>query len=195
MEKPVKILCVTGNPENQQSLSDLLQTESAFKTQVASSLSEALALAGQRAFDAVLLDLDLPDSQGLETLQSFQQAAPDVPLIVIGRHEAEGTAAVRAGAHDVVIPGDVSSSTLARILHDAILRQELRRTLEASKAGTQALLKANPDGILVVDQEGIVRQGNLTAERILGRPLEDLVGKPLGYPLDSTSPTEWTVLH
>jgi serine phosphatase RsbU (regulator of sigma subunit) len=76
--------------------------------------------------DCVLLDLKLPDVEGLDTVMRLRERAPDTPLIVLtGLHdEAAGVAAVDAGAQDYLIKGDVDGAQLARAIRYAIVRRQ-----------------------------------------------------------------------
>jgi serine phosphatase RsbU (regulator of sigma subunit) len=76
--------------------------------------------------DCVLLDLKLPDVEGLDTVMRLRERAPDTPLIVLtGLHdEAAGVAAVDAGAQDYLIKGEVDGAQLARAIRYAIVRRQ-----------------------------------------------------------------------
>jgi serine phosphatase RsbU (regulator of sigma subunit) len=76
--------------------------------------------------DCVLLDLKLPDVEGLDTVLRLRAQAPDTPLIVLtGLHdEAAGVAAVDAGAQDYLIKGEVDGAQLARAIRYAIVRRQ-----------------------------------------------------------------------
>jgi serine phosphatase RsbU (regulator of sigma subunit) len=76
--------------------------------------------------DCVLLDLKLPDVEGLDTVLRLREQAPDTPLIVLtGLHdEAAGVAAVDAGAQDYLVKGEVDGAQLARAIRYAIVRRQ-----------------------------------------------------------------------
>jgi serine phosphatase RsbU (regulator of sigma subunit) len=76
--------------------------------------------------DCVLLDLKLPDVEGLDTVMRLREQAPDTPLIVLtGLHdEAAGVAAVDAGAQDYLVKGEVDGAQLARAIRYAIVRRQ-----------------------------------------------------------------------
>ena len=89
------------------------------------TFSHALA-ALTASIDCVLLDLKLPDAEGLDTVVRLRALAPDTPLIVLtGLHdEAAGVAAVDAGAQDYLIKGEVDGAQLARAIRYAIVRRQ-----------------------------------------------------------------------
>jgi serine phosphatase RsbU (regulator of sigma subunit) len=89
------------------------------------TFAEALAELDSGA-DCVLLDLQLPDAQGLETVVRLRERAPDVPLIVLTGLDdaAAGVAAVDAGAQDYLVKGSVDGAQLARAIRYAIVRRQ-----------------------------------------------------------------------
>jgi Flp pilus assembly CpaE family ATPase len=90
--------------------------------------------------DMVLLDLSLPDSQGLEALTALRSCAPDLPVVILTGLEDALLAheAVRCGAQDYLIKGELSSGALARILSYAMLRH--RKQTAALRSESQAKL-------------------------------------------------------
>jgi len=94
---------------------------------VAAELREAIELLGGRRFDAILLDLTLPDSDGLPTFLRVQAEAPDTPVIVLASEDDEVLAQslVRHGAQDYLIKSEMDCLPLARSLGCAIERNRL----------------------------------------------------------------------
>jgi Flp pilus assembly CpaE family ATPase len=90
---------------------------------------------GRGEIDLILLDLSLPDSQGLGSLTAVRNAAPSVPVVVLTGLTDEDVAheAVRCGAQDYLIKGELSGGSLARTLSYAMLRQ--RNQARALKQG------------------------------------------------------------
>ncbi len=91
------------------------------------------AAAGERdPFDAVLTDLDLPDSRAGETFAALREHFPHLPIVVLtGREDAElARASVRAGAQDYLFKNEVTGSLLAHALTYAIERQQVKDALE-----------------------------------------------------------------
>ncbi|HUO51198.1 MAG TPA: diguanylate cyclase [Gemmatimonadaceae bacterium] len=82
-------------------------------------------------FDAVLLDLGLPDGEGLEPLEQLHEAAPKTPIIVMSHVEDEELAmrALKAGAQDSLVKGQVDGQLLVRAIRYAIERQQLHAAL------------------------------------------------------------------
>jgi diguanylate cyclase (GGDEF)-like protein len=82
-------------------------------------------------FDLILLDLDLPDSLGLDTLTSLAAASPSTPIVVLCRptDEALGLESVQAGAQDYVLKQSVSAEGLARVVRCAVERHRVVNSL------------------------------------------------------------------
>lgn len=76
-------------------------------------------------YDAILLDMDLPDSRGLQTVDIMKRSAGDLPIVVLSGHADEALAieAVRHGAQDYVIKGTADGAMMARIIRYAVERK------------------------------------------------------------------------
>jgi diguanylate cyclase (GGDEF)-like protein len=105
----IHILLVEDNPGDARLLSEELReiNQGSFEVARAETLAAALEHLEGRAADAVLLDLDLPDSAGLATLEALRKDHPTVPVVVLSGLADEVTAldAVNAGAQDFIIKG------------------------------------------------------------------------------------------
>lgn len=97
----------------------------------ATRLSEAVDKAHTQFPDVVLLDLDLPDSRGIETLDAFVEQTPPMPVVVLtGRDESElGVAAIRRGAQDYIYKGDLTNALLFRTVRYAVERHAIQHQL------------------------------------------------------------------
>jgi DNA-binding response OmpR family regulator len=111
-------------------------------------LADALACLEKDPVDVVLLDLSLPDSQGLATFLAMHSRAPDVPIVVLSALDDEELAAqaVREGAQDYLVKGEMPLDLLARALRYAIERHQaevdLVREQTARVAAEEALRHA-----------------------------------------------------
>lgn len=94
----------------------------------ADTLQKGLALVKRGGFDAVLLDLGLPDSQGLPTLRAVRQLDPDVPVVVLTGLDDEEAAlqALRDGAQDYLVKGLFTGPVLVRVLNNSIARAQIQ---------------------------------------------------------------------
>lgn len=94
---------------------------------VAETLAEGIAAYARDGADAVLLDMALPDSTGLETVEAFRKAAPAAPVIVLtGLDDLEtAVAALRVGADDYLVKGELTTDLLRRSVSYAVERRRL----------------------------------------------------------------------
>jgi diguanylate cyclase (GGDEF)-like protein len=102
---------------------------------VVRSLAQSIRALMETAFDAVVVELSVPDSSGLATLAGVLGAAPTVPVVVYTRELDDATAirALRAGAQECLAKSDTPAHALARMLGFAIERQRRLAALEAAR--------------------------------------------------------------
>lgn len=102
-----------------------------FVIERATTLGAAITLLGSREIDVILLDLNLPDSRGLETFLKIQRIAPELPVIILSglADEALAVESVRAGAQDYAVKGSMSVPVLVRAVRYALERKQLQRQL------------------------------------------------------------------
>lgn len=100
-------------------------------TDRAAALAEGLTMLAEGAYDVVLLDLTLPDSQGLETFSRVMDAAPLIPVVVLSGLDDETVAirAVQEGAQDYLVKGNIDARFLARAIQYAIERKRFGEAL------------------------------------------------------------------
>ena len=127
--KILKILIVEDNPGDARLLQETLQEVTTVKWNivVAAQLSDAVECLETNSFDMVLLDLSLPDSQGLETCMSLHAKFPDTPLIVLTGLDDEELAlrALHQGAQDYLVKGKADSNLLMRSIRYGIERKKI----------------------------------------------------------------------
>lgn len=147
-------------------------------------LKTGLEHLAQKDPDIILLDLGLPDSQGLETFTQVYAQAPNVPIIILtGLNEANlSVEAVRGGAQDHLVKGEISSALLVRSIRYAIERKQVE---EALRFQTQIMDQVH-EVIVTTDLKGLIISWNTGAEKLLGYSEEETLGKPITmvYPLD-----------
>jgi Flp pilus assembly CpaE family ATPase len=123
----VKVLLVEDNRiearQTQQWLANA--KDGSFEVECVERLLIALDRLSRGGFDIVLLDLNLPDSRGLETFLTLHSQAPEVPIVVLTGEDDEslGAAAVEKGAQDYLVKHQVDGTKLARVLRYAVVRQ------------------------------------------------------------------------
>jgi pilus assembly protein CpaE len=124
--KHTRVLLVEDNAVSARFAEAMLSQveDQTFHIQCAETLLAALDLLVRDIFDVALLDLTLPDSQGLETFRTIQRHAPALPVIILTGLEDESVAlsAVKQGAQDFLSKGTLKKETLVRALNYAIAR-------------------------------------------------------------------------
>lgn len=171
---------------------------------IEAKLSAGLDYLGAAPVDVVLLDLLLPDGEGMETVDAVLAAAPDVPIIVLTGTDDDELArqAIHAGAQDFLVKGQIDGDRLLRSISHAIerhrLQSELRRHLQRLRDNEQRIrrmIECLPDGALVVGIDRIVLFVNSTAERIYERSAAELVGSTFDLPIHVGRLTELQLQH
>ena len=139
----LNILLVEDNPGDVDLIRMLLpETGSAsFHVESAKRLSEAKARLQSNSIDIVLLDLGLPDSNGLETFNKLKAVASGVPIIILtGNIDQElAVNAVKEGAQDFLIKGQITSALIVRSILYALERKRSEGKLHRQIAITAAI--------------------------------------------------------
>ena len=106
-----------------------------FNINYAQTLTEAMEKLAVPGFDIVLLDLNLPDSRGTETVQKVSQLVPDVPIVVLTGLDDEdaGLEAISGGAEDYLVKGSGLEYTLTKTIRYAIARKKSEANLRETK--------------------------------------------------------------
>jgi diguanylate cyclase (GGDEF)-like protein len=117
-------LIVEDNFEYAQMLRTVLAGSQHYNLTHVARLNDSLTALKQDRFDIILLDLGLPDSEGLDTFNQIYDAAPEVPIVVISAQNDKEIAlrAVRDGAQDYLVKGELSVYSLSRALQYAMER-------------------------------------------------------------------------
>ncbi len=130
----IQLLLVENNPGDAQLIREILR-DAPIKVdvEVAATLKSGFGKLEERRFDAVLLDLSLPDSQGLETVSRVHQQAPELPILVLTGVNDENMAlqAVREGAQDSLVKESMDGALLLRAIRYAIERNRMQSALRA----------------------------------------------------------------
>jgi diguanylate cyclase (GGDEF)-like protein/PAS domain S-box-containing protein len=128
---------------------------------------------------AVFINLSLPDSQGLETLDKLLLAAPSVPTLILAgtKDVAVALEALRHGAKDYLLEGHLDRDSFVRAIRNMAERQSAKEMLSAEKERAQMTLNSIGDAVLSTDIEGKITYLNAVAEKITGWTREEAFGK------------------
>ncbi|HXT01658.1 MAG TPA: ATP-binding protein [Elusimicrobiota bacterium] len=180
-EQPIRILAIEDDQDYVEILRLCLAEPDAmelkFEVDSAERLAAGLTKLTAGRYDAVLVDLGLPDASGLEAARAVLAAAPDIPVLVSTNYGDEKTAleAMRLGAQDFMIKASSDSR---------MLKRSIRYSIERKSAHGQRdqIIRASADGMAVVDAVGRIQFVNAAAEKILNAPAARLIGQPFPYP-------------
>jgi len=151
-----------------------------FKIYQAGVLSEALQFLSQPIpFDAILLDLTLPDSEGIHTFNAVHSTAQNIPIIILTGVDDEETVfnSLQSGAQDYLLKGHVNKQLLDRSIRYAIERKQIELRLKESLDLNQKIFSATAQGILTYKATGKCVFANEAAAQIINATVENLLNQ------------------
>jgi diguanylate cyclase (GGDEF)-like protein/PAS domain S-box-containing protein len=136
---------------------------------------------GRGGTDAVLLDLFLPDSHGIETFNRLFHAAPQIPILVLSAAQDEEIAklAVQHGAQDYLLKTRLDRYVLAKALGSMVERAAIAEALFDEKERAQITLNSIGDAVMSTDVWGQVTYLNGVAEGLTGWSREEAADHPV----------------
>lgn len=173
-DNPIKVLLIEDNPADSRLIWEMLNEVSnvSFEAKCTERLSTGLGILVREGIDVVLLDLSLPDSQGLDSLVKISVQAPGVPIIILTGLDDEMTAvaAVEKGAQDYLVKGQVDGNLLVRSIRYAIYRKRAERENERLKQQIEFILGAAHTGLDIIDAKFNIRYIDPAWRRVYGDP-------------------------
>jgi len=136
-KKIINVLLIEDNPGDVRLIQELMKEVSngKFNLLYHDNLTEGMQILNQRKFNVIILDLSLPDSEGLHTLEEVLKNAKDIPIIILTGTDDQKMAldAVKSGAQDYLIKGKVNGILLERSIFYSIERQKIMKQLKHSE--------------------------------------------------------------
>jgi PAS domain S-box-containing protein len=178
---PIHLLLVEDNEPDARLLKHTLadvEVES-FRVTHVELMADAVRRLARDRFDAILLDLSLPDSRGVGTVAHVNAAAPHLPIVVLTGldNEETGVEAVRQGAQDYLVKGHSDGRLLTRAIRYAMERKRTEEELKSAQAETlneknrlEAVMEALPVGVAILDTEGGNIRWNPMFDQVWGSP-------------------------
>jgi signal transduction histidine kinase len=158
--EPTKILLVEDNPGDARLLREALRDVRDAQIELAhvGRLDEALGRLKEEQFKVILLDLSLPDSEGIETVVRVQGKAPAVPIVVLTGLDDDKTAveAVRTGAQDYLVKGQIDGRLLVRAMRYAVERKRAQEEIQQYLRRIAALQDINLATTSTLDLHGVI---------------------------------------
>ena len=142
-----RLLLIEDDPRQAQGVQDLLELSPAgYQVQRADRLACALEQLARETPDLILLDLTLPDSQGLGSVHRVRQAAPETPIVVLTAVDDErmATESARRGVQDYLVKGTFKFEILERTVRVALERSRIQRMLETTNARLEREVRTDP---------------------------------------------------
>ncbi len=185
------ILLIEDDPSHAKTVTDALtgSRDDPFHVEWVTCCShglERLAAGMQKArradaIAAVLVDLCLPDSHGIETFDRLFSAAPHIPILVLStcQDEAIGRLAVQRGAQDYLLKERLDGYLLPKALRSMVERAAHAEALFEEKERAQVTLNSIGDAVVSTDARGNVTYLNKVAERMTGWSCKDATGHRL----------------
>ena len=178
----LRILVIEDDPDFAAQLRIALERNAGIRrVECCESLLCALTRLHAEPDDLAFLDLYLPDSEGLETLQRVRALYPTLPIVVMTAREDDdlGDDAIRSGAQDYVVKHRLRAETLPRLLRNALMRARLEEALRRSEQRGRALFEHGLGLLCAHDLDGRLLDINPAAAQALGFSPEALIGRQL----------------
>ena len=186
--QPLRVLVIEDNPGDFDLLQEYLteEGESSFSLEWADRLASGLACLDRNSIDVVLLDLGLPDSHGVGTLERVIRHAPTIPVVILTGLEEDslGLEAVQKGAQDYVIKGHITARGIKRAIRYSVERFRASQQLHQQAAQLGLLTGQLPAILWTTDRELRITSSlgaglqklNLEPGQVVGMKLQDYLG-------------------
>src|SRR5271155_3145147 len=184
IKKSIKVLLlVEDNPGDARLLREMFNEQGSKDTELThvECMSDAEKHLALCAFDLILLDLGLPDAQGLGAVRRAHAVAPRVPLVVLTGMDDESLAAqcLQVGAQDYLIKGQIETRGLLRALRYAVERKNMEEALFVEKERAQVTLNCIGDAVICTDASGNITFLNIVAEKMTSWTRQEAAGRPM----------------
>jgi two-component system cell cycle response regulator len=168
----MKILLVEDNPGDARLLDEALRDIAAvrFDLHHTETLARAVETLALHKFDIGLLDLGLPDANGLEVVRRIHETAPEMPLVVLSalRDERVAVQSLHEGAQDYLVKGELDANLLLRALRYAMERQHLQLELRNLSLMDDLTGLSNRKGFLSLANHHVKLAGRTRSSFLVG---------------------------
>ncbi|NOR44260.1 MAG: PAS domain S-box protein [Candidatus Delongbacteria bacterium] len=199
MTTKINILIVEDNPDHVFLITQMLlkiPSDSVlyfeYDIKDADCLASAMEVLSNNPIDVILLDLGLPDSKDLESLEKILSLYPEMPIIIqtaLGRPDVI-MGALNSGAEDYLIKGEYTTTLLIRSIRHSIERRKALVQTMHSKEQMRILIEKNFNPMFVINEENIILDINESAITYFGKQKDELIGNKYGYSFDENEKIE-----
>ena len=183
MNPVTTVLLIEDNQGDARLLREMFREGGACNTRLThvACMSDAEVQLAVPVVDVILLDLGLPDAQGLSAVRRAHAAAPKIPLVVLTGLDDDSTAlqALQEGAQDYLVKGQLDTRGLLRALRYAIERKTMEEALFAEKERAQITLDSIGDAVICTNLGGSITFLNVVAENLTGWSWKEAAGLAL----------------
>nr|ACN58810.1 GGDEF family protein [uncultured bacterium BLR9] len=180
---PLKIILVEDNAGDADLIREMLDDDVSQRVEIThlvriSQIRDCLA---DDQFDVMVLDLGLPDAQGLEAVRAARACTPNIPLVVLtGLDDGHlASLALEEGAQDYLLKGEINARGLRRALRYAIDRKAIEEKLFAEQESARVTLNSIADAVISADLSGNITFLNSVAEKLTGWQQNEALGRPI----------------
>jgi diguanylate cyclase (GGDEF)-like protein/PAS domain S-box-containing protein len=174
------VLLIEDNAGDARLLREMFNEGGSYSTELmhVGCMSDAELRLAEPAVDVILLDLGLPDAQGLGAVRRAHAAAPRVPLVVLTGLDDDSMAvqALQEGAQDYLVKGQIETRGLLRAMRYAVERKTMEEALFAEKERAQITLDCIGDAVICTDIGGNITFLNVVAEKLTGWSWREAAG-------------------
>ncbi len=179
-EKRIHILLIEDNPGDALIINEMLKEvySNNFELDHFKRINEGLEHVNED-FDIMLLDLNLPDSQGIETFNTMNKHAPEVPIIILTGLLDEDLAIniVSEGAQDYLVKGQIDKQLLSRSIKYSIERKHIEIDLRKSEEKYRLMVEKLESGLFLIDSKNKINYVNHQMTDMLGYKIDELMNQ------------------
>lgn len=179
-----RVLIITGDSVDAKILESVLGNarEGPFAVELVSRLSDALERLKVGDIEAIMVDLALPDSQGIETFDKLFAIAPHTPIMTLNSaiDEILATDALQHGSQGDLSKAHFGNELVPHSVRNIILRKAIERVLYIEKTRAEITLNSISDAVIGSDLDGNIDYLNRAAENMTGWSREEARGRPIG---------------
>ncbi len=177
----IKILLIEANSDDAHLVEHMLHhsPHMMYDLSVVNQLQAGVEFLAKTPVDAVLLNLSLPDSTGVQTLVKIQAATPNTATIILADSDNQDlvTEAIKTGAQDFLVKQEFNSASLSRSIRCAIERVRRAQHRFQNEDNFRGVMAQIIDGITLVDETGVIVEWNRAQEQISGMSHNEAIGR------------------